>query len=442
MKAKFQFLYMDSLCKRVGTKTFIISNIILLITTILVSNIGHIINLFGGDFKKSVYIELEVAGDEGNNIYDAFIANIEENNKTNSIKFEILTREKAEEDEDLEASYEIKYNVLEDKVEVEYGYHTSNVQKGVIVDALISDSYMDYMRDKDTELFIAYDKIASAIQINEVDLRKDNEKDDDIMHAISIISMVVSMITFFIIIMSIQTLSGEIIEEKQSKMIETVIANVSPKVHIFTKVLATLTFGVTQILLLAGYGFIGVQISGIISTLATSTGAFDINGEMAGAIMRQTGGSADITKILLVIGVFTILGIALYTILIAVASAMATSIQDAAQFQTPVMMLLVVAFYLGMGSDSLDGAVFIKVCGYIPFFSPILAPMLYFTGTMVETDIIIAVLILIAIIFVITKYGFIIYKVSILDYSDDKLIPKLKKAIKKAKADKKVKVKN
>ena len=68
MKNKFKFLLRDSLKKKMGTKSFKIINIILLIIIVGVINIDSVIKFFGGDFDEEVniYVIDEVG------IYDEF----------------------------------------------------------------------------------------------------------------------------------------------------------------------------------------------------------------------------------------------------------------------------------------------------------------------------------------------------------------------------------
>ena len=108
---------------------------------------------------------------------------------------------------------------------------------------------------------------------------------------------------------------------------------------------------------------------------------------------------------------------------------MTTSIEDYQQLQTPMMILIMVGYYLALMASGFENATFITVFSIVPFISALLAPVLLIMGQIGITEIIISIVLLIIVIGLFFKYGIRVYKVGILNYSTSKLWTKLFKAM-------------
>ena len=75
-----------------------------------------------------------------------------------------------------------------------------------------------------------------------------------------------------------------------------------------------------------------------------------------------------------------------------------------------------------------EGSLFIKILGFVPFISSLLAPALLVLGQFSIVDMVISILITCATVFLLYKYGIKIYKVGILNYSQNNLWKKMFKA--------------
>ena len=94
------------------------------------------------------------------------------------------------------------------------------------------------------------------------------------------------------------------------------------------------------------------------------------------------------------------------------------------------MVISVIGYYLILISTAFPGALFIKVISCIPLISISLAPSLVLSGQISVSIIIIAIILLIALNYILIKYGLRIYKVGILNYSEQDLWKKMFKAVK------------
>ena len=105
-------------------------------------------------------------------------------------------------------------------------------------------------------------------------------------------------------------------------------------------------------------------------------------------------------------------------------------LEDFQQLQTPIIIVLLVAYYLAILAGTFKGAVFIKILSYLPFISAILAPSLLVIGEIGLIDIVIAAVLLFITNGLLIRYGLRIYKVGILNYSSTNLWGKMLKALK------------
>lgn len=109
---------------------------------------------------------------------------------------------------------------------------------------------------------------------------------------------------------------------------------------------------------------------------------------------------------------------------------MTTSTEDFQQLQTPLMIILMLGYYIGIMASAFKGSLFIKVISYIPFLSSMVAPITYILGETSLVDLGISALVLFISCIVLFKYGIRVYKVGILNYSSKDLWKKVFKSLK------------
>ena len=120
----------------------------------------------------------------------------------------------------------------------------------------------------------------------------------------------------------------------------------------------------------------------------------------------------------------------LYAIVAGVLASMTTNIEDYQQLQTPLMILLLVGYYIAIMASTFDGAIFIKVLSYIPMLSFLIAPVIFLLGQTTLLELGLSTLICVVFTFIIFRYGLRIYKVGILNYSSQDLWKKIFKSVK------------
>ena len=235
---------------------------------------------------------------------------------------------------------------------------------------------------------------------------------------------------FMLTIFLVQMIGAEINDEKTTRGMEIIISSVSPKIHFFSKIVAGNAFVFIQSLLLIIYSGIGLSIRKMIGGAEIMNGLATEVGKMTDKIMSSP--FADklviIIPVVIILMILTFIG---YSLVSGILASITTSQEDFQQLQTPIIIVLLLGYYLSMMAGVFKGSLFIKALALLPFLSAILLPCLLVMGQFGIIEILLAMLIMIIVLFLLIKYGLRAYKVGILNYSSNGLWKKMFKAIKK-----------
>lgn len=432
MTTKLKYLIKNSLNKKMKTKWFLIANVFLFIVIAGLINIDSIIKFFGGDFEHKTQILVI----DNISSYEEFKLMYEKANASLELgDTEIIKYEKTIE----EAREEIK---KEDKILIELNFDENNFVKAKLVSQnnidvtvyqLITTTINSIKRDIALKQYNISSSVLSLIdapvEIERIKL-SDNKNTDEMLELIMGTVFPIVILPFFMLTMFlVQMIGAEINEEKTTKGMEIIISNVSPTTHFASKIIAGNIFVLTQGLLLVLYVALGLGVR------------FAITGAIFGGEIQTY--VSDITDSLKLSGILPILGKAIpltiilmlitflaYSLLAGVLASMTTNMEDFQQVQTPIIIISLVAYYLSMMAAMFEGSIFIKILGFVPFVSSLLAPALLVLGQFTIMDVIISILIVCAMVYFLYKYGIKIYKVGILNYSGTHLWKKMFKAAK------------
>ena len=412
------------------TKWFVIANVILFVVIAGLINIDSIIKFFGGDFNDK--LEIMVIDNIGS--YEEFKSTYEIASETLDLgEVEITKYDKTYED----ALDEIKE---EDKILIELNADETNFVRAKLVSndnidvniyQLITTTINSIKRDIALKHYNISDNILALIDAKvEIERIKldDNKNADEMLELIMGTIFPLIILPFFMLTMFlVQMIGAEINEEKTTKGMEIIISNVSPTVHFASKIIAGNVFVLAQGLLLILYVVLGLGIRFV------STGAV-----IGGEVQTYVG---DIINSLKISGVLPVLSKAIpltiilmlitflaYSLVAGILASMTTNMEDFQQLQTPIIIVSLVAYYLSMMAAMFEGSLFIKILGFVPFISSLLAPALLVLGQFSIVDMVISILITCATVFLLYKYGIKIYKVGILNYSQNNLWKKMFKA--------------
>ena len=436
MKNKLMFLIGEGIKRKVNTKTFKIVNIILILAIPILINIDTIIKFFGGDFDTATEVYIN---DETNNLYDTFINTFEQTESFTISQTDIEFKKLEESKEDLENDIkedESKNIILTIKSDEE-NILTAELTTYDEVDSGLEQRILNTLNTIRMNIAIQQSNISAeelaniykSVEISKVMLNTEYDEAAENIKTFSYTLIPIFIIPFFlIVIFVIQMIGAEINEEKTSKSMEIIISSVSPKTHFISKMVTVNAFVLLQSILMLIYGAIGL----IVRSKINGTGiieSFGINLNQVGEMISTSSLLQEVILALPLIIILLVLSIIAYSLLAGILASMTTSIEDYQQLQTPMMILIMVGYYLALMASGFENATFITVFSIIPFISALLAPVLLIMGQIGIIEIIISIVLLVIVIGLFFKYGIRVYKVGILNYSTSKLWTKLFKAM-------------
>ena len=177
-----------------------------------------------------------------------------------------------------------------------------------------------------------------------------------------VFSISVGMLLYLTILMYGQNVLRGVLDEKQARVAEIVVAGMRPELLLGGKVLGIGAVGLTQILTWIGASLLMLRYR--VSFLA-----------LLGAEARPLQLPSITLSIGLLLIVFFLFGFLLYAALFAAVGAMVSSEQEAQQAQIPVIMMLVVSImFLQPVLNAPDSPLAVTL-GYIPFTAPVVMPL-------------------------------------------------------------------
>lgn len=435
MRNKLLFLTRISLEKKIKSKWFVTTNILLLVLIICLANIDSIIKFFGGDFSKTTEIlvidNTNISYNKLNDNYSDYQKYMDEIKNTKMLKYD-----KGHD----EAVKDVKDN---ESILIEIDNDDTNFIKATItsdggIDAIVlqmlttslnsikSNIAMNYYNISDEMLA----QINSPVEIQRIKL-DENKSNDEMMELVMSVIFPIVLLPFFMLTMFlVQMIGAEINEEKTTKGMEIIISNVPAKVHFASKLISSNVFVIMQAIILGIDGLIALLIrmlsgSGSLTNIASSLNINEITDTITNSGILESIGTVIPIALLLMLLTFIA-----YSLLAGILASMTTNLEDFQQLQSPIMIISLAGFYLSMMAAMFDGALFIKITSYIPFISAMLCPALFLLNQISIIDVIISFILIIGTIYLLYKYGMRIYKVGILNYSSNGLWKKMFKAMK------------
>lgn len=436
MKNKLKYLTKISLNKKIKTKWFVIANVCLLLLIVGLVNADSIIKFFGGDFNKVTDILVidntnQTLYDDIETYYSEYSKYVEDMSKTEISLYED-SLEKAKEEVKEDGSILLVIN------EDDTNFINAELIVNNDVDPIISQLISTSLNTVKTNIALKHYNISesmlatidSPVVVEKTSL--DNSKStDEMMDLVMGVAFPIMVLPFFMLtLFLVQMIGAEINEEKTTRGMEIIISNVSPRVHFFSKLIASNLFVLIQGALL----FIDVAIALIVrvfvenGSLSNLAGDVDISGIIKS--LSETGFIDNLVYIIPITLILMILTFIAYSLVAGILASMTTNIEDFQQVQAPIIIVSLVGYYLSMMAAMFDGSIIIRILSYVPFISALLAPALLVLGQIGIIDILIALVILIGTIYILFKYGLKIYKVGILNYSSNGLWKKMFKAVK------------
>ncbi|WDZ64096.1 ABC transporter permease [Paenibacillus polymyxa] len=165
----------------------------------------------------------------------------------------------------------------------------------------------------------------------------------------------VLMILFFTSsMMTGNMIAAEVTSEKSSRIMEILITSVSPLTQMFGKIIGIFLVGLLQIVVFAAVVCANLMLPH--NNVILSSAGLDLS-QLNIAVLGYGL-------------IFYILGYFLYAVLFAAVGSIVSRTEELGQAIMPITVLSLAAFYIGIFNIAAPDTIFIKVAGYIPFFSP------------------------------------------------------------------------
>ncbi|MQA60455.1 MAG: ABC transporter permease [Actinophytocola sp.] len=207
--------------------------------------------------------------------------------------------------------------------------------------------------------------------------------------------MVIGMIMVFLLFMAISTygalVAQGVVEEKASRVVEVLLATVRPWQLLLGKVIGIGLVGLAQLVIVAGAGI----------AMATAAGVMTLSDVALGTLAWGV--------------LWYLLGYFLYATIYAGAGALVSRQEDAQSVLTPVTMVLVIGFVVGLNLMLQDpDSTATRTMSLVPLLSPILMPGRVAAGQVAAWELSLAIALTLAGIALFTWLGGTIYRNAVL----------------------------
>jgi len=147
-----------------------------------------------------------------------------------------------------------------------------------------------------------------------------------------------------------------VVEEKATRVVELLLATISPRALLAGKVIGIGLLGFAQLLLI---GLLGVAVG-------TASGELDLNGDLVAAVG--------------VVLAWFVLGFALYSCAFAVAGALVPRQEDIQSVVAPLTVVIFASFFLSLGALDDPSSTLASVMSFIPPSAPMVMPVRLIAG--------------------------------------------------------------
>ena len=390
----------------VKRKSFIISNLIILLFIVIGFNIPNIMDLItgkntpeSGDSNSGASaFETKMLIVDSENIFENTLTNLNEMSlgynftiSNENLSFDNI-KQKIENKELDEA---IVISKKENQINLEYIVKNLSMVNSV-PESLVNALTSLYSNLQISKLGLTPEQIQSITPNFAFEMKQTEEQE---VQGNPFVIMLISLVLFYAIYFCAYQVSSSITTEKTSKIIETLVTSTTPRTIVLGKTI--------------GIGIVGIiQIVAIIATALISNALFLEEGILDGIIDFD-----NITPFLgLVTLVYFVFGYAVYALLYALTGSTVSKPEDVQSANGPVAIIAVIGFYLSYFTMMNPTSNLNQIAAILPISSPFCMPFRVMMGIATPTELIVSIAILVITIFVVAKISIKIYSQAILNY--------------------------
>lgn len=380
-------------------KSFIISNVIILLIIVILFNIPNIIKSIRGDGAEANGDKLLIV--DVNNVFEGALESL----KSMDLNYDVqISEDKADDLEKIKQKIqnkEIDKAILienrEGEINLQYIVRNLSMESEVPQD-LVNTITGLYSNLQISKLGLTQEQLQSLNPKFNLEMKQAEEEE---VQGNQFAMMLLSLVLFYAIYFCAYQVSSSITTEKTSKIIETLVTSTTPKIIVLGKTI--------------GIGIVGLlQISAMVLVALVSKKLFLEEGMLDGIIDFST-----ITPFLgLITALYFILGYAFYALLYALTGSTVSKPEDVQSANGPVAIVAVIGFYLAYFTMMNPTSELNKIAAILPMSSPFCMPFRVMMGIATTQEICISLAVILVTIVVIAKVSVKIYSQAILNYGN------------------------
>lgn len=236
-------------------------------------------------------------------------------------------------------------------------------------------------------------------------------------------------IGIFIFIMTYASIiAEEVANEKGTRIMEVILSSATAGNHFFGKLAGVILVILTQIAVYVVVGVIGYFFAkdiAFVQEIIRSINIWDVIQQLLGYTI-----------------IFFITGVLMYVILAAFFGSLASKMEDVNKAVTPIVMIALAGFYVGLFAFISPENILPVVFSYIPLFTPFVMPFRIASETVGTVEVWISIVGTVAFTIVLTAVSLAFYRANVLIYSDSGIIGTMKRSYAVMKSNRKAKKMN
>ena len=387
----------------VKRKSFIISNIIILLIIVVGFNVMNWLSDMDQTLEAVTVLDNQ-------NIFEGRLDNLHE--QFASLGYDINVDKESTQD-DIKAkieSEELPSAIIlsEDENGLKFEYLINGMSLGTTVPTdVINAIQLTYQNMKLAELGIPEEDLPTlnaGSNVEVVSLSSD-ESSGNIF-----IMMILSIVLFYAIYFYAYQVSTAITIEKTSRIIETLVTSTSPRIIVLGKTI--------------GIGIIGIAQTLILILVAVICAKVFLPPEMLSSVFEMINLSP---AIIVLIAIYYLLGYAFYAMLYALTGSTVSKPEEVQSANGPVAILAVIGFYLSYFTMMNPTSSLNEIAALVPISSPFCMPFRAMMGLSSINEIILSIVILIITMLLVAHISIKIYSSAILNYGEKLSLKKLLK---------------
>lgn len=381
----------------VKRKSFLISNLIILIIMVIGFNVPNIMNAIKGEDESFGKTKLAIIDED--NVYEGTLEALTQMEEELGYVVEIpekMTIEEAKEKINQEEIDEVVF-ITKDENTIHINYLVKSlgmmteVPQNIIT--MLQESYKNLQIAK---LNITQEQLMVLNTPFDMEVNQAEEKE---VGGNILAMMLLSIVLFYAIYFYAYQVSTSITTEKTSKIIETLVTSTSPRTIVLGKTL--------------GIGVVGVLQTIVLVVTAIICAKLFLTPEMVNAVLDMS----NMTIMLAVITiVYYILGYSLFALLYALTGSTVAKPEDIQSANGPVAILAVIGFYLSYFTMMNPTSSLNNFAAIFPISSPFCMPFRVMMGIATLPEIFISLAVLFITIAIVAQVSIKIYSSAILNY--------------------------